>query len=424
MTAFVPFDEVRANVAAVLRETELPPAAAQIHVIRDVWGRVRIALPESEGAAAAAFRPISEALSRRLGPRAYPTGEGVLFLDQASVETLEEAAVPLLPGVAWCERLVVGSGWWNASPTPGSGQACRYTLYSVKGGVGRSTTAAVLAQRLASKGERVLVVDLDLESPGLSASLIEPDRQPRFGVTDWFVEELTGQGSHVLDELGARPAWAQPLEGDVFVAPAHGRDPGEYLAKLGRVYVDPPRTWIAKLQKMLLGIETRFQPTTVLVESRSGLHDIAAATVCGLGAEILLFANGSRSCWTDYGILFRHWREVGVATELRRRLTLIAALTPEDRRKAHLADFREQAWNVFRDLIYDEVPSEGPTGDEFSFDIADEAAPHYPAVVLWTRGLAGSPSLRALPAPAVDKAYADVFERLPLPPGDPARADP
>ena len=48
----------------------------------------------------------------------------------------------------------------------------RFTLYSVKGGVGRTTTAAVLAWQLAHNGQRVLVVDLDLESPGLSSAML------------------------------------------------------------------------------------------------------------------------------------------------------------------------------------------------------------------------------------------------------------
>ena len=70
----------------------------------------------------------------------------------------------------------------------------------------RSTTAAALAWHLARKGERVLVVDLDLESPGLASALFEPERCPTFGMTDWFVEDLVGQGDQVLDDMtAARP---------------------------------------------------------------------------------------------------------------------------------------------------------------------------------------------------------------------------
>ena len=68
----------------------------------------------------------------------------------------------------------------------------RCTLHSVKGGVGRSTTAAVLARHLARSEERVLVVDLDIESSGLASAVLERRTQPDFGGVDWFVEELVG----------------------------------------------------------------------------------------------------------------------------------------------------------------------------------------------------------------------------------------
>jgi Mrp family chromosome partitioning ATPase len=57
-------------------------------------------------------------------------------------------------------------------------------FFSIKGGVGRSTALAATAWRLAQAGKRILVLDLDLESPGLSSSLLSPDRQPVYGITD------------------------------------------------------------------------------------------------------------------------------------------------------------------------------------------------------------------------------------------------
>ncbi|MBK9032247.1 MAG: P-loop NTPase [Myxococcales bacterium] len=43
------------------------------------------------------------------------------------------------------------------------------TFYSLRGGVGRSTALAYTAHILASRGKRVVCVDLDLEAPGLAA---------------------------------------------------------------------------------------------------------------------------------------------------------------------------------------------------------------------------------------------------------------
>src|SRR3954454_10241439 len=48
---------------------------------------------------------------------------------------------------------------------PGSGRII--TFYSYKGGTGRSMVLANVAWVLASNGKRVLVIDWDLEAPGL-----------------------------------------------------------------------------------------------------------------------------------------------------------------------------------------------------------------------------------------------------------------
>jgi MinD-like ATPase involved in chromosome partitioning or flagellar assembly len=44
-----------------------------------------------------------------------------------------------------------------------------YTFYSYKGGVGRSMALANVGVMLASAGHRVLLVDWDLEAPGIEA---------------------------------------------------------------------------------------------------------------------------------------------------------------------------------------------------------------------------------------------------------------
>jgi Mrp family chromosome partitioning ATPase len=70
------------------------------------------------------------------------------------------------------ENTVVGSDWAAVEPPVDQAEIPRVALYGVKGGVGRSTAAALLARHLAEQGETVLVVDLDLESPGVSSLLV------------------------------------------------------------------------------------------------------------------------------------------------------------------------------------------------------------------------------------------------------------
>ena len=387
--------------------------------MRNLFGKVRISASdavEANESCRDALGRLAKRLGEALGAHGHPSGDAVLFVEPDLLAELNETAQEIdgLDQVYWVDRLMTGGDWWTVPPNaelPREGPR-RYTLFSVKGGVGRSTTAAVLAWRLARDGERVLVVDLDLESPGLSSAVLDPRTQPDFGVTDWFVEDLVGQGERVVAGMTAEPPWSRDFDGEVRIAPAHGSRPGEYLAKLGRVYMGHAgKSWSRRLGDMLSRLEERHAPTFVLLESRSGLHDVAAAAVTDLGADVLLFATDSESTWTDYGILFRHWRDHGLVTEIRERLFIASALTPELGTERYLQGFRQRAWDLFRDHLYDEVDSSSRPGDEFSFGLDDDDAPHHPAPILWNRGLAAGASLRDLEkTPAVRQAYTAFLE--------------
>ena len=425
-SGFVRFDDVRELVVdAVGRSGPLPDEIGPVYLVRNLYGKVGISAPEdAEGDASVrqALERLAGRLRETLGAHGAPAGEPVLFVGRDLLDDLQAAAweVPGASRVHFVDRLVTASGWWTVGGSdadsagggpPSVGTPARWTLYSVKGGVGRSTTAAVLAWELARTGRRVLVADIDLESPGLSA-MLEPDRRPEFGVADWFVEDLVGQGERVFEHMTAAPRWTQDFDGDVRVVPAHGADAGEYLAKLGRVHVDTDVAWTARLRRLLERLESRFEPEVVLLESRSGLHDAAAATVTDLDAQVLLFAADSESHWTDYGLLFRHWQRHGLAARIRERLSIVSALTPELDAERYLQRFRERAWDLFRDRLYDDLSSPDDAGDTFSFDLGDDDAPHAPFPIHWSRGLAAGASLRDLEESTVRQAYRPFLTRF------------
>ena len=415
---FVPFDAVRPQVVDLIKRSgTIPHGVDRLYLIRDLFGKIRIVVSgdvRAEDACRGALQCFADRMKEALGEHGYSASDAVLFVDSDRLSALEDEAVKIASNAYWIDRLMTGGDWRTVSRLPRPEEKPRrYTLFSVKGGVGRSTTAAVLAWHLARNGERVLVLDLDLESPGLSSAMLDPKTQPEFGITDWFVEDLVGQGDRVIERMAAEPPWPQEFEGAVRVVPAHGREPGEYLAKLGRVYMGAGGTsWNKRLGGLLSRLEERYEPTIVLLESRSGLHDIAAATVTDLDAQVLLFATDSDSNWTDYGILFHHWQSHGLAPSIRDRLSLVSALTPELDTERYLLRFRQKAWDLFREHLYDDANASAGSGEAFSFDLDDERAPHDPIAVHWTRGLAAGTSLRDLEQTTVDQAYARFLGRF------------
>ena len=416
MNDFVAFDAVYGRIVSVVeRWGPIPDGIGRLYLVRDLSGKVRISVSdrnEADPVSQDALQRLARFLHENLGAHGYEPTRAVLFVDDVLLKTLEPA-LEVRQGVYLADRLVTGRDWWSVrEETRPDDRAQRFTLFSVKGGVGRSTTAAVLAWHLAQRSERVLVVDLDLESPGLSSVMLERGARPEFGVTDWFVEDLVGQGEQVIDRMLAPPRWAQDSSGDVCVVPAHGREPGDYLAKLGRVYRDTPAPWAVRLNGLLERIEARFEPTVVLLESRSGLHDIAAVAVTEVDAQVLLFAVDSASTWTDYDILFQHWKTHRLAVSIRDRLSIVSALTPELDTERYLQRFREKAWNLFRDGLYGDVDPAEDAGDPYTFDRDEEDAPHVPFPIHWTRGLAAGASLIELEATPVLQAYQDFLRRF------------
>lgn len=386
---------------------------------RDLSGRVRFIAPEQargEEAQRAGIETIYQSLAALLAPHAYQADTGILY--EANPEQARHGASSYalngFNNVYVVDRLATEANWARIAPeTQG---APRIVFFSIKGGVGRSTALAATAWQLAQAGKRVLVLDLDLESPGLSSALLPSERQPMYGITDWLIEDLLDNGDAVFDSMVATSNLSH--DGEIHVVPAHGAEHGEYIAKLGRVWMpkvqaDGSReSWSARLGRLLHALEARIQPDVVLIDSRSGIDEIASACITDVGANlILLFALEGEQTWNGYRMLFEQWQRAHVAEEIRERLRIVGAVVPELDRVTYLEGLRESAYGIFADTLYDEIaPADptaiGPTADGdgrwrvddlvegWNFDEADEGAPHYPWAVNWHRSFAGLRSLQ------------------------------
>jgi len=93
---------------------------------------------------------------------------------------------------------------------------------------------------------------------------------------------------------------------------------------------------------------------------------------------------------------------------------LVSALTPELDTEQYLRRFQEQAWDLFRDNLYDDVKPLDESGAEFSFALDADPAPHNPLPIHWTRGLAAGTSLHDLETTTVEQAYAEFLRRFDL----------
>ena len=410
------FDRILPALAQVMatRWDDLEPLLP-IFVNRDLNGRVRLFLdatlePTEEGEQWRKLQDLAKAIHANLSPHVGEPGKILDFKDSlldliktSTTYPLSDQLGNILPNVYVVDRLAQEATWETISND--DARVPRVVFYSMKGGVGRSTALAACAWALAESGQRVLVLDLDLESPGLSTSLLPASRQPAYGITDWLVEDLVNNGDAILEEMHASLG-TQQHGGQLIVVPSHGDNPGEYVSKLGRVWMpgftaDGQRqTWSERLLRMIQQLEEKHQPTIVLIDSRAGIDEVASACVTDLDAKLIyLFALDSLQTWQGYRILFEHWRLHDVATKIRERLRVVGALLPTWGDQAFsqaTAQLRENAYLNFSQYLYDEELAGAalPLADEpFNFDLPDLDAPHSPLAIGWNQGFAAIGSL-------------------------------
>jgi hypothetical protein len=426
------FNDTLKEIAAIL--SKVLPSAHPAIIVRDIFGRIRIAWDKEGGE----IKGYEEKLSKEwaaLGKYGQYEGKKVLsredFFDPDSIFKSLDILDYQIPETDLRIRIhdrQITEQEWTRLPSP-EGKVPRLVFYGVKGGVGRSTALAVLAYQLAKKGKNVLLVDFDLESPGLSGLMLPSDRMAEFGIVDWFVEDAVGQGNEILPRmLSICPlSQAEGVTGRINIAAAAGMDEPAYIAKLSRVYADIPRKeggverFPERMTRLVKDLEKLEKPDIVLIDSRAGLHDLAAVSIVGLGTRTFLFAVNSEQTWQGYRLLFSHWQSYPmIATKIRDRLAVVDALFPETGQEENVNSFLERSYDLFSKTLYDEI---APGSDEislnaFNFDMGDRDAPHYPLRIKWNaRFQAFNEKLlseKIIAAADIESAYGDFLSGVEL----------
>jgi len=349
VTTPIRFDDSLPAFAALVREALGEAALANNLFLRDASGRLTFVMlrdiPSSEECSSIAARAVS-----RLGAYVDKDGFAIATPEELFDDSLKDigssitlkVSHDLFKGtVKLVDRRMVGADWLR-TPEPASGSPARFVFASVKGGVGRSTALCVVAAELASKGRRVLAIDMDLEAPGLGNLLLPDATLPEFGLLDYLVE-LEG-GNEIDEEFYADivgHSWVGGGRGRVDVIPAIGmrslRNPTNVLAKLARAYLagDANGKTLTFSDHIRMLVEKFADPRrydAILVDARAGLHETTAAAVLGLGAEVLLFSLDQAQAFEGYRLFFANLGILPVNTndDWRFRLHIIQAKAPID----------------------------------------------------------------------------------------------
>lgn len=333
----------------------------------------------------------------------YPGMSTVIERSHVYVEKVEVQGTPL--SIRMVDQRIVGADWLQPpAPSVISSQPPRYVFASLKGGVGRTTALAVVATDLAELGRKVLVIDMDLEAPGIGNMLLPADELPKFGLLDAYIESsLSNIDDDFLFDMVAPSPFGRG-KGLIDVAPAVGQIaqgyPANVLAKLARAYVESVESdgkisnFTGKTRQLIESLAGLKKYDAVLIDARAGLNESTAAAILGLGAEVLLFGEDTPQTFAGYRYLLGHLARFPRDDDddwLLRLKMVHAKASPQAARQQM---FRDKAHTLFQEFLYQELPLDihSVEADEVAsiensvsipeFSIDDPEAPHYALAIL------------------------------------------
>ncbi|NEN92269.1 MAG: AAA family ATPase [Okeania sp. SIO3H1] len=397
----ITFGETFGKVQECFEESSIKDQLESITIIRDVKGKIRLFLEplENSNLEEDILDELEKSLDRKLGPYYgkdiwLPQGEKDGYKNLIDVireeRVLAEWDDESQPCWYVLERHVAKQAWtnqkevelpWSQELVDKGYKPAIVSFFSFKGGVGRTTTLVATALTLARHGHRVAIVDLDLESPGISTIFFPDIEDSVSGVIDYLLEKNI-QGDNWKLRTHLQPVNDPKLLGDrgenLNILRAGSVD-NDYLEKLARLDFQNlldvnnhlPKTWHDMFKELN---KAAGKLDFILLDTRTGFHDIGGLAIADLSHAAVIFGTQSRQSWNGLTHVIRRLAKPLAPKPL--PVLLIHALAPGLDVKwseQELGAFREKAYIVFKEHYYRE---DVPKSD-------DREASFYPIIIDW-----------------------------------------
>lgn len=166
------------------------------------------------------------------------------------------------------------------------------TFYSFKGGVGRTLALTNIGLQLAKTGRRVLLIDFDLESPGIDTFETLQPKEPNSGLVGYVSKFMGTRIAPDVQDFIYEAFGVGQKGGRLWIMPA-GRSDQKYARKLSSI------SWhklysefdgFLMFEDLKAQLRTYFEPDYVLIDSRTGHTDIEGICTRQLpDAVVILF---------------------------------------------------------------------------------------------------------------------------------------
>lgn len=315
----VEFNNTMEKAMQSVLKWEAKEIITDVTIIRDVQGRISLFLESGQKPTEMEAGKLEEILQSDL--QLFFTGR--IFWDKCAKN--DKARIEIIKSIIlegreeWktednikfyiCERSIAKKAWvnttqeiepvWPYEDAENSNKAKVVTFYSFKGGMGRTTALAGIALNLIEQGKNVMMIDMDIEAPGLS-TLFFDDIVVEKGVLDYLIEaplnEHCNIQNYVLNVTDS--TLLQEHDGNLYLMPA-GKVDRMYLQKLARIDYQDNRENNLKcsIKKMLEELDDTYYPDYILIDARAGFHDMGGIAVAQIPHGAVLIGNESRQSW-------------------------------------------------------------------------------------------------------------------------------
>ena len=156
------------------------------------------------------------------------------------------------------------------------------SFYSYKGGVGRSLALANTAALLVRRGRRVVLIDFDLEAPGLDSFEEFHSIAGKPGVVEYVTEFKETNRAPDITRFVHPCELPGPLRGQLWIMPAGKKDAHYNACRASLSWADLYENHHGEqfVENWKAALDNHYHPDHVFVDSRTGLTDVGG--ICTL----------------------------------------------------------------------------------------------------------------------------------------------
>ena len=255
------------------------------------------------------------------------------------------------------------------------------SFYSFKGGVGRTTATILTALLLARQGKKVLLIDFDLEAPGLASIFAnQEDNAERLLAVKGFVDFLIDFEANrkEIKKLSIDDYYFVKNEqilvgsngGELIIVPAIATDSKSaesYIDKLSKANIKFGfgKDYIPDI--FLKTLEDKVKPDFILIDTRTGINDVGGLVFNRYAQNIFLIFFGSQQNMFGLESILPELKQLNQKDV---NFYLVNSPVPQNSTDAEteINYYVEKSYEIFKNHFYnDDLPSQ-----------FDETADHYP----------------------------------------------